>query len=113
MLISGVAHTGVRNRAMFDMDFQPLPIHKKNDGECQVTFEKPAQFEKLIELVEKIAEGIPFVRVDFYVVNGKPYFGEVAFYPDSGFIEFEPFEWEQRFGEWIKLPERVLNDDLE
>lgn len=36
----------------------------------------------------------------------KLYFGELTFYPASGFEEFEPDEWDYKFGEWIHLQER-------
>lgn len=38
----------------------------------------------MIVCAEKLAENIPFVRVDFYDVNGQVYFGEITFYPASG-----------------------------
>ena len=55
-------------------------------------------------LAEKLAESIPFVRVDFYYVNGRIYFGEMTFYPASGFGKFVPEEWDYKLGEWLDLP---------
>ena len=55
-------------------------------------------------LAEKIAGFVdnPFVRVDFYQVDGKVYFGEVTFYPEGGLGSFKPKEWDYRLGEWIQ-----------
>ena len=53
--------------------------------------------------VRKLAEGKAFVRIDFYDVNGKVYFGEITFFPTSGFGGFEPKEWDIKLGNWIKL----------
>ena len=50
------------------------------------------------------AKTLKDVRVDFYDINGKVYFGELTFYHWSGFMPFVPGEWDYRFGEWIKLP---------
>lgn len=58
----------------------------------------------MVKLTEMLAEGIPFVRVDFYEVNGKIYFGELTFYPGSGMEEFSPEEWDYTLGSWIQLP---------
>lgn len=57
-------------------------------------------------LAEKLAIGIPHVRVDFYEINGKVYFGELTFFHWSGMVPFEPEEWDYRFGSWLTLPEK-------
>jgi len=46
------------------------------------------------------------LRVDFYEIDMKLYFGELTLYPASGFEEFEPDEWDYKFGKWIHLPGR-------
>lgn len=66
--------------------------------------EKPSQFEKMKELAERLANGIPFVRVDFYEVDGKIYFGEMTFFPGNGMEKFDPEAWDYKFGEWLQLP---------
>ena len=50
---------------------------------------------------EKLAAGIPFVRVDFYEVNDQIYFGELTLYPGAGFEEFRPVEYDRRLGDLI------------
>ncbi len=37
-----------------------------------------------------MANNISFVRIDFYEVCGRIYFGEMTFTPESGLMEFEP-----------------------
>ena len=61
------------------------------------------------ELAEKLSVNIPQVRVDFYEVNGKVYFGEMTFFHWSGMMPFEPEEWDYKFGSWIKLPDKREN----
>ncbi len=61
-------------------------------------------YEEMNILAEKLSKGIPFVRVDFYEINGKVYFGELTFYPDSGFEEFTPRSADIWLGNFIKLP---------
>ena len=70
---------------------------------------KPHQFELMKELAEKLSVNIPQVRVDFYEVNGKVYFGEMTFFHWSGMMPFEPEEWDYKFGSWIKLPDKREN----
>jgi len=40
---------------------------------------------KFFKFASILSKNIPFVRVDFYEVNGKLYFGELTFYPSGGF----------------------------
>ena len=58
------------------------------------------------EIAKKLSEGIPFVRVDLYSTVHQPYFGELTFYPASGFGVFTPKEWDEKLGEMINLPKK-------
>ena len=69
---------------------------------------KPVQYNQMIAFAEKLSHGIPFVRVDFYEVNGMVYFGELTFYPGNGMEEFTPVEWDYKLGDWITLPEKTF-----
>jgi len=71
--------------------------------EREISF--PAKLEKMIELAEKLSLDHPFLRVDFYEVNDRIFFGELTFFPASGFGSFVPEEWDLILGEWINLPE--------
>lgn len=53
----------------------------------------------------ELAAGVPFMRVDFCEVAGSRLFGEMTLYPGGGFEEFDPFEWDERLGSWIELPD--------
>lgn len=89
----------------FDTDFKHLPFTNghSNADKCP---EKPLCFEEMKDLAEKLSKGIPQVRVDFYEVNGKVYFGEMTFFHWSGFKPFEPEKWDEIFGSWINLPDK-------
>lgn len=47
------------------------------------------------------------MRVDFYERGGQILFGEMTFYPGSGFEEFKPTEWDMRLGEMLKIDSRI------
>ena len=87
----------------FDADFNHLPFTNGHPN-SQRPILKPQGFKKMKELAAKLSEGQPHLRVDFYDINGKIYFGELTFYHWSGTTPFEPVEWDYKFGEWIKLP---------
>ena len=70
-----------------------------------VNYLKPDRLDDMFGLAEKLAISTkaPFVRVDFYEINGQVYFGELTFYPDSGFDSNILSETDNRFGTMIKL----------
>lgn len=68
----------------------------------------PHNLAEMISLAEKLSSGHTFLRVDFYNVNGIIYFGETTFYPNSGFGEFEPKEWDLKIGKMLELPIAVM-----
>ena len=93
----------------FDMDFNHLDL--KIDHEmATVPPEKPKCFEKMKRLAAILSEGTPQLRVDFYEVDGKVYFGEMTFFHCSGFEKFHPEEWDKIFGDWVKLPVKNVED---
>jgi len=65
---------------------------------------RPPHLEELYRLARKLSCGIPFVRVDFYLVSDRPLFSEITFFPASGLTPFVPASWDTVFGSWLKLP---------
>lgn len=87
----------------FDMEFNHLPFTIDHDM-ADVPPKKPENFELMQELATKLSEGTPQLRVDFYEVDGKVYFGEMTFFHCSGLAPFHPEEWDRIFGDWVVLP---------
>jgi hypothetical protein len=54
-------------------------------------------------IAEKVAKLYPYVRVDFYDVDGKLYFGEITQCHGGGFDQIRPIEWDYKYGEMLKL----------
>lgn len=67
------------------------------------TIPKPECMDEMFSLAAKLSKGIPFVRVDLYAINGKPFFGELTFYPQSGFDRNLLPETDKHFGELLDL----------
>ncbi len=87
----------------YDKDWNVLEF-KRNFADSKKKIKKPLNYEKMLEFSKVIAKDIPFVRVDWYEVNRKLYFGEITFFPSSGFGAFNPQEWDLKLGNQIKLP---------
>ena len=86
----------------FDEQWEEMPF-ERHYPKSNKAIPKPKNYKLMIELAEKLAAGIRFVRIDFYEVNSKVYFGEMTFYPGSGFEEFTPKKWDYILGDYIIL----------
>lgn len=65
--------------------------------------EKPEGIEKLFDVASQLSIKEAFVRIDFYLIEGQPYFGEFTYYPASG-LDNNLVEWGDRhLGELIDL----------
>lgn len=89
----------------YNTEFEHLGI---TNGHPNATKEirKPKNYEKMLEVVSELSKNIPHVRVDLYNNNGQILFGEMTFYHWSGFVPFEPEEWDKIMGDWLVLPEK-------
>ncbi|MCI8403201.1 MAG: glycosyl transferase [Lachnospiraceae bacterium] len=87
----------------FDRDWNVMPF-ERHYPKSEKKIECPQKYDEMVRLAEILSEGIPFVRVDFYEVNGNIYFGELTFSPGCGFEEFTPQKWDSILGSWITLP---------
>ncbi len=67
------------------------------------TLPKPKNIDRLFELAAFLSKGFPFVRMDFYDVDGKCYFGEYTFYPASGLDKNRLPKMDRYFGDKIDL----------
>ena len=86
----------------FDKDWNVMPF-ERHYPVSKDSPKKPINYDKMIQFSEQLSKGIPFVRVDFYEINGQLYFGELTFYPGGGFEEFTPEEWDYKLGDFLKL----------
>ena len=48
----------------------------------------PSCYEEMLECARKLSKDFPFVRVDFFVSEGKPIFGELTFTPYGGYLKY-------------------------
>jgi len=69
----------------------------------------PATLPKMMELATEIAKNFPFVRVDFYEVDGSIIFSELTFTPGGALIQFTPDEYDAKLGEKLDISELVRN----
>ncbi|MBE6286824.1 MAG: glycosyl transferase [Mediterranea massiliensis] len=91
----------------YDMDFNVADINHGSDR-YEPEYKKPAQFEEMKQLATKLSQGLPFVRVDFFIVCGTVYFAEFTFYDWGGFRPFSDYVTDLKIGNFITLPEKRI-----
>lgn len=99
-------HIGDTKFYFFNKKWELLKYNKRGKEAPEgFTIAKPDNMDKLFEMAEAIAEKInaPYSRIDLYNVDGNPYFGEITFFPDSGFDSNLLPETDQYFGSLIHL----------
>ena len=91
----------------FDENYQPLDFVWGYEN-AKIPPTKPEKFEEMKCLAEKLSEGIPHVRIDFYQTPQGVFFGEMTFFDGCGFDAIEPIEWDYKIGSWIDLPSKKV-----
>lgn len=89
----------------FSINWEHLDIRRPKHPNASAPIKKPEELDEMLRLAAILSKDIPFLRVDFYIVDYKIYFSELTFYPASGFDKFVPEIWDNILGDWLKLPE--------
>lgn len=96
--------------SFYDMDFKQTDCKRTDYRLLDYTPAKPKNFEKMKEYASILSKDIPHVRVDFYEINGKLYFGELTFFTCGGMVPFEDEKWDKYLGDMIDISKVSEND---
>ena len=101
----GPAHVKLNQRTndFYDRDFNFLPFEVFNRNSNNPIMEKPVFWDELVAISDRLSEGTKYLRVDCYVINGKPVVGELTFFTWGGFINFYPEEWDYKLGQMLDI----------
>lgn len=94
---------GVRQSIM-DLNYDVMPYMREKIKPIQAALKKPENFDEMIEIAKALSKDFPYVRVDLYNIDGIIYFGEMTFFPESGYYDFVPDEFDYILGEKFMLP---------
>lgn len=96
--------------------FKKIDLSDASDYSCtaeNIPIEKPCCYDEMLEICRKLSAPFPFVRVDLYIQNGHPVFGELTFTPSGAFMLEHVFDKTGKInfraitemGNQLKLPE--------
>lgn len=93
-------------RNIYDINWHNLNV--ASDCPCidDRIFDKPINYHKMIEIARILSEDFPAVRVDLYNIGGRIYFGELTFFPWSGYVQYNPDSFDFEMGRKFVLPKR-------
>lgn len=99
-------------RNVYDMDWKQIKgvkISRPQDFENE--YPMPQNFSLMKDLCRVLAKDFDHVRVDFYNVDGKIYFGELTFLHAAAGISgnITPWEFDLKLGEKFQLPKRNVD----
>ena len=97
-----INHYDSYSLGFFDEKLNFLPVKLANVPQIP-SFKKPENYEIMLKLAERLAEPFDHVRMDFYNLNGKIYFGEFAHYTASGVGKWEPSSFTFELGKHWKI----------
>jgi hypothetical protein len=99
---------GKNKRNIYDKNWNPLHFTwaSKSKDISKLRGEEilpPSTFDRMTTIAKEIAKQYAYVRVDFYDVDGKLYFGEITQCHGGGFDQILPIEWDYHFGRILKI----------
>lgn len=103
ILVCSQRYTESFTRDYFDRNWNRIDLSNIKNTSSN-TVGKPKHFGKMIEIAEKLSFGLPFVRVDFYEINEKIYFGELTLFPGEFYFMNEKSDI--MLGAWLELPDK-------
>ena len=74
-------------RLIYDLDWNYRPectTYNEHFVRPNEPMPKPKSLDQMLKAASILSKGFPEVRVDFYDINGKPYFGEMTFTAATG-----------------------------
>lgn len=91
----------------FSEQWEHLDIRRPKHPNASQPIPQPEELEQMLSLAQDLSRNIPFLRVDFYIIEHRIYFSELTFFPASGFEKFVPEKWDRILGDWLTLPEKA------
>lgn len=100
-------------RNLYTTDWKYINAEIEYPTNHEKLIERPEKLDEMLQIASKLSKDIPFVRVDFYVINNQIYFGEMTFYHESGIGRFRPESFDYELGKMICLPGAKMENYVE
>lgn len=89
-------------RNIYNTQWQRVNVTTDHE-QFDTPYPAPKNLEEMLRVAKVLSEDFPFVRVDLYNVDGKIYFGELTFYPWTGYVKFTPESFDRELGDMFDI----------
>ncbi|MCB0464028.1 MAG: glycosyltransferase [Flavobacteriaceae bacterium] len=97
-------YNGKYRNCYYDLNWKKLTDDSSTKNFLEKELPKPDNFDELIDIAKRLSSEFIFVRVDLYSISGKPYFGELTFFPWAALKRLSVERLNKELGDLIKLP---------
>lgn len=95
---------GSHKRQYYSREWEFIDLKCDYPNSPETIIKKPKKLDEMIKASEKLSYEISHLRVDYYIINDEPIFGEITFHHSGGDGIFDPIEYDLILGTWINLP---------
>ena len=92
------------SRSVYDLNWNIQPEKITDSHKTDKSYPRPASLDRIIEYSERLSQGIPYVRVDWYEIGSEPIFSEMTFTPAGGYPKNYSPEYLLELGNQLELP---------
>ena len=89
--------------SLYDLDWNLRADKMREEHVDTMACPRPSSLELMIEYSSILSKGIPYVRVDWYEIDGKPVFGELTLTPCGGFQTDYSYDYLLELGSQMHL----------
>ncbi|WP_026499456.1 ATP-grasp fold amidoligase family protein [Butyrivibrio sp. WCD2001] len=95
---------------IYDENFNAINAYRTDEKKLERKINKPENFEEMKHVARTLSEGFPEVRIDLYSVKGRILFGEMTFWDGSGYMKYDPDDFDFEIGSCFEIPK---HDEME
>ena len=99
---SDLIHDREAQIGFFYLDGTKMPLIRDDYAPMDIE-NLPPFFDEMKKSAQILCKDFPFVRVDFFIANGRYYFAELTFTPSGGMMPFNPDKYDLEWGKLIDL----------
>jgi len=96
--------SGNQERCIYDTHWNEMKGYEIEYKTSTTKVLKPEYLNELLIYAQTLSSDFYHARVDFYILHSKIYFGEITFTSGAGYASIIPKEFEEKMGDWLKLP---------
>lgn len=93
----------------FNLDGSKMPL-TRDDYTDIPEVSLPDFFPEMLDMAKDLSSDFPFVRVDFFLANGRYYFAELTFTPGAGMMPFNPEKYDLEWGKMLDISYLIKNN---